>query len=337
MRRPGLTEPIRPSLTPLAASPTPLAKALHLFAFRPPAIHSPKPSSSDWGWPTDLPGLNWAQQHGKLKPSVEVLATASSNDTAMQAPLVTRLRYGAGQAVYVATDDLWRWRFGRGDVYYQQFWIQLVRMLGRHRVHGSPPDLQLTTSHSRVELGQPVVIELSVGDAMVLQRQLPRIPLAATQPENTQGQPAWKLLEQIDLIRTQPPTPPSADSGGSQQSQQLYRAIWKPQHTGQLTLRAQDPGLAMTGLSRTIEVIDPNDERRHPIPDHARLETLAHRSGGKVVPLDRLQDLVHLVPNRTRRTPNDLQESLWDSPMTILIVMLLLTLEWVGRKLIQLV
>ena len=72
------------------------------------------------------------------------------------------------------------------------------------------------------------------------------------------------------------------------------------------------------------------------VPD-PRLETLAAETGGKVVPLTSLDDLGTLIPKRAQRTPNDDREALWDSPFALIMVLLLITLEWVGRKMIRLV
>jgi len=103
-----------------------------------------------------------------------------------------------------------------------------------------------------------------------------------------------------------------------------------------LRLSVEDPALADLGVDATIEVIDPNDEMRQPLPDHARLRELAKQTSGRVVPLDKLDQLVARVPNRARRIDDDISERLWDSPMSLLMVLMLLTLEWVGRKLIRL-
>jgi hypothetical protein len=84
-------------------------------------------------------------------------------------------------------------------------------------------------------------------------------------------------------------------------------------------------------------VIHPDDERRQPATDHPRLETLAADTGGKVVSLAKLDDLATLIPKRAQRTANDDREALWDSPLALIIVLLLLTVEWVGRKMIRLV
>jgi len=92
---------------------------------------APRQPEQGLPWPEDLPPLHWVQQVGPLKPTAEVLAQAQqATARGRPLPLVMRMRYGSGQSVYVATDETWRWRYGRGELYFQQFWIQLLRMLG---------------------------------------------------------------------------------------------------------------------------------------------------------------------------------------------------------------
>ena len=333
MRRPGMTELFDAAQGSLMASPTPLARALNLFSLSTPDAVSRDEGVSDPRWPANLPGLLWAQVIAALKPSVDVLATASMSIEESPIPLVMRLRYGAGQSVYVATDDTWRWRYGRGDVYFQRFWVQLVRMLGRHRIREDTGRVQLSVSHRRIELGQTVVVELHVGDAMLLERDLPRVAVSVARTASMEG--AADRLERLELL-PQPQTGADVANGESSENQRVYRAAWRPSWAGQLTLRVVEPALEDLNITLPIEVIHPEDELRHPMPDHDRLVDLAELTGGQVVWPDRLDELAGLIPNRARRTPDDISESLWDSPLTLIIIMGLLTVEWVGRKVIQL-
>jgi len=334
MRRPGMTELFDATQGSLMVRPTPLARALNIFSLR-----TPDAADRDEGvlsrWPTNLPGLAWAQVVAALKPSVEVLATASINAQGSSIPLVMRLRYGAGQSVYVATDDTWRWRYGRGDVYFQRFWVQLVRMLGRHRIRQDTDGVRLSVSHRRIELGQTVVVMLHVDDAMLLERNLSRVAVSVAR-EGRGMEGTADSLERLELLPLQSQAGGGVAEGRSSENQRVYRAAWRPGWAGQLTLRVVEPALEDLNITLPIEVIHPEDEMRHPMPDHDRLADLAQQTGGRVVWPDRLDELVGLIPNRARRTPDDISEPLWDSPLTLIIVMGLLTVEWVGRKMIRL-
>ena len=88
--------------------------------------------------------------------------------------------------------------------------------------------------------------------------------------------------------------------------------------------------------SVTVEVFAPNDELRRPETDHALLEVLSLETGGQVLMPEQLSDLPELLPNRAVTSINPLNEGIWDSPLAFALVLLALTGEWIGRKLLKL-
>ncbi|MCX5662544.1 MAG: VWA domain-containing protein [Planctomycetota bacterium] len=347
MRSPAGVDRADPPV-PLVVSPTPLAEALQVMRLRPPApatapSDAPATEIAPPGWPVGLQPLRWAQSVGELKPSAEVLAFARPFDApaggsnVMSLPLVTRLRYGAGQSLYVATDETWRWRYARGEIYFEQFWMQLVRMLGRNRLRQSTDRAAMEVSARRVQAGQAVVVDVTLNDELLISRELTQIAVsvlkaeggpAGTQPgAQTGAQPA--ALERITLL----PKPRSAASAGPA----TYTGLWRPSTSGKLSLRVVEPALDDLNVTQAIEVLRPDDELRQPAPDRDRLVALSRDTGGSVVELNNLDELARVVPNRARRTPNDIREPLWNSSLALMLVVGLLTLEWVGRKAVRLV
>ena len=43
-----------------------------------------------------------------------------------------------------------------------------------------------------------------------------------------------------------------------------------------------------------------------------------------------------LLPNRSVRTETSITESIWDTPLVLMLVLVLLTAEWIGRKVMRL-
>ena len=330
MRRPGMVAPVDTAFVPIRAEPTPLAESLNLFVLRSPESVGGGGSVS-W-WPQELPGLMWAQEMGALKPSADVLMAGLSEGEGSQVPLVVRLRYGAGQVVYVASDDTWRWRYGRGDLYFERFWVELIRMLGRHRVQDDTRRVRLDVSHRRVEVGQSVVVEVRVSDAMLLERDMPSLSVTVTDSADDEG----LVQERLELLPVADRSEGVLDNGGLVDRQRVYRAVWRLSVAGRLVLKLAEPGLGDLDTAVPVEVFRRDDEMQHPLPDHDRLRELADLSGGQVVELDRLEELAGLIPNRAKRTPDDISEPLWDSPLTLIVVLVLITAEWVGRKVIRL-
>ncbi len=73
-----------------------------------------------------------------------------------------------------------------------------------------------------------------------------------------------------------------------------------------------------------------------PETDHALLEALTATTGGQVLAPDDLGQLPQLLPNRSVQTVKPLSERIWDTPLAFALVLLVLTAEWIGRKVLRL-
>lgn len=316
---------------------TPLAKRLEVLELEPN-----KPNSADTVASLTTP-LRWVQQIGELKPVTEVLAegqfvNANGKGKKKRLPLITSLRYGAGQVLYVASDDFWRWRYAKGDLYYQPFWTQLVRLLGRGRINQTDQSTTLTTAHHRLLLKQNTVVKLTTRDALLLDQNRPSIRVLVESMRD------GKVVDQIDLLKQNTASvgtsKPGGTSGGTsgETSGGVYQTIWQPRHTGRLRLYPADSTLAANGsVQAFIQVQHPDDEMRQPQPDLALLKRLADQTGGKVVALDQLDTLAQVLPNRARRTPDDIRYPLWHDLWVYLLFVGLITTEWILRKVCKLV
>ena len=282
------------------------------------------------GWPIDLsdPSFGWSQLQWvqridpeRLKPTAEVLATAVpiDGDRQDQTPLVIAMRFGAGQVLYVATDEIWRWRYGRGERLYERFWVQLLRLLGREAVESDLP-VRLTVGPDRVEMGRPVLVTVDLLDVSV----------GITAPETV-------LVEAVDeqglIVRT---IELSASGEAS------WTGSWIPDQLGSVEHRIAEWSLAsMAGdQSAMVEVVRPDDELRLADADHDLLATIAEETGGSVhdirQPGDQraVFDRIHeVLPNRAVITEIPLRERIWTSPLFFLVILLLVTVEWSGRRL----
>jgi hypothetical protein len=321
--------PLRGSLTvpvigtPVNLVPTELAERLGLLQL---AADEQAP------WPTELAdptsgwsSLYWAQriEPGRLKPTAEVLAETSRQFRGANLPLVIQMRYGAGQIIYVATDEIWRWRYGRGELMPERFWVQIIRRLGRESLAGSEEAATLDVMPRRLTTSQVMQIELELLDAQLFDET--RVSVSAV-VETADGRP----VAEIELRRQDDP------SSTDRKSTVGFAASYRPGVTGQLRVRVDDPTLNGLRLTVPVEVFAPEDELRRPETDHGLLEALAAQTGGEVLPPDELGELAELLPNRSVRTINPLTERIWDTPLVFGLVLLLLTFEWVGRKVVRL-
>ncbi len=109
----------------------------------------------------NMPGVYWDAKVDKAKPAAEVLLEDPSPEKATRAglmPVVALQSYGAGQTIFVGTDETWRWRKNVGEKYYTRFWGQTLLRLGLPRLLGASRLTQLATEKKAYVSGERVTI-----------------------------------------------------------------------------------------------------------------------------------------------------------------------------------
>lgn len=293
----------------------------------------PVVGNADLGWTR----LRWAQRlrPDRLKPAVEVLATARPvDDPAAEAsadeglPLVTSMRFGAGRAVYVGTDETWRWRYGRGDELADRFWLPLIRAAARGRAGRGDRAGTLTATPDPASAGQPVNLVLEVDDQALLE--------SAPAEARVQIEPPGGRPESVTLRREAPATPsgqdPPASSGVAR-----FTAVWRPTEPGRVTVATTGDWPPGEPITAELVVVASDDELLRPQADHEALAALAAATGGAVIAPNEVRSLFEQLPNRENRTPGPLERAtLWDRWVVWATLIGLLGLEWLGRRLVRL-
>lgn len=320
---------------------TPLAERLGVLE-----LGDPDPETGVTAWPMGVSDprtgwsiLRWAQllTPDRLKATAEVLALGvpesawpitgdtplaepSSSTLDSATPLVTSMRYGAGRVIYVATDEIWRWRYGRGEALTERFWIPFIRALGRDRLArtGQSAILEVTPRQARVD--QPVRLVVRLLDQSLVDRASESVVLriARTGPTGDSESPVQ--------IRLAPEA--GADAGTA------YAATWVATQPGRYQITSDDA--LLPGLSGEVVISHPDDELRRLETNHPLLASLSEPNAGH--PLDPA-DLASLVdlPSRARTVEAQPDvETLWDKPLALILLLVLLVAEWMGRRLIKL-
>jgi hypothetical protein len=265
---------------------------------------------------------------GTLKPAAEALALASPVEGAgTPTPAVVTMRFGAGRVIYVATDEVWRYRFGKGEDIPERFYVQLIRLLGRESVAraGKPAVLSLTPKDP--EVGATVRVGVELVDQALLDARPTSITVRLSRAGNTESD------------RTEITLKPIGDSGGGAAGRaKAFVGTWVPPAAGTWTGVVTDALLEGKGVTATTEVVMPDDELRHPEADHPALTALAQETGGTVLGEDSINKLPSVLPRREVRTLSIArQETLWDRPGVLGLLIGLLTVEWVLRRVIRLI
>ncbi|MFG0283544.1 MAG: hypothetical protein ACF8R7_03910 [Phycisphaerales bacterium JB039] len=322
--------PPEPYREPVTMRPTPLAERSGLLQL-----------GADGGWPAELSdpatgwsALRWAQRidSDQLKPAAEALALATpiseggslSPETLTGDPIVISMQYGAGRIFYIATDEIWRWRYARGEALPEKFWLPLVRLQGRQRLARSAHPAMLEVRPRRAVTDQPVRISVRLHEQSLVDLRLGSISARIRRFGETAGGESVALAPE--------------DAGALRGVSQEYAASWVPTEPGEWEIVIDEPALAMMDLRQRIEVRLPDDELRRPEADHALLTSLAEATGGRAFTAAELGELPPLLPSRDviiSGAPD--VETLWDKPAVLALLLMLLTAEWVGRRLLRLV
>lgn len=274
--------------------------------------------------------LWWWQriEEDALKPTTEVLARFEPAEQAGAAmPAVMTMPYGAGRVVYVATDELWRYRYARGEPLFERFYLPLVRMQARGRLARTGAEAALSVSPRPALVERPARIEVRLLDQSLVDRRLPSVR-AQVRPIEDDGQTGMAQTLTLGV----------EDTGARRALSQGYAASWLPTEPGGYEIIVDEPLLAPLGLRIEVEVLADSDELRDPMADHDVLASLAERTGGRVFGMDTIGELPGVLPRREVVIAGQPQiEPLWDRPVVLIVLLVLLAMEWVGRRLIRLI
>ena len=299
-------------------APTPLSRQLGVLVLDPsdPSGWAMELSDSSTGW-SRLRSVQNIEPN-QIKPTTEVLATGTDIDGETR-PVLLSMRFGAGQVLYSAMDDVWRWRFGRGELLTERWWIGLVRMLARQALDTSGKSMELSIQPDEIIPGTAVRIQLSVMDERLASTLGDSISLEI-EDENEQSS------TELELLR----------SGDSAE----WSADWFPDRIGQYQLDISDPLLVAESRSMgpsSVDVIRPDDEFRNPDADHQLLAELAESTGGSVLDPESLDSLPSVLPNREVLVENPIIIPIWNTGAVFFLVLGFLSAEWIGRRLIRMI
>lgn len=261
-----------------------------------------------------LPGPDWYYVTKQLKDGAQVLATASQDKTAESkaaAPLLISQFVGAGRVVMQTNDETYRWIGYRGsELMHERYWIQMLRWLSRGKLNRQT-QTELIVEPRQSQVGEPIqiVAKLSAEASAAIGDAACQVTLEQVGAES----------RTIELKRTQAAT---AEYKATESSLPAgsYRAFLS---------RPSDPS---TG-SVTFTVTAPPGEQANLRSDWRAMQTLAEQSHGQFYTATNaenwLRDLPKGSPVRRGALP---PLPLWNSSWVAVLLVLLLTCEWIMRR-----
>ena len=126
---------------------------------------------------SDLPSLHYVHFIRNLKPTAEIIGKFINTKSGHEDNAIAMMHYGEGNTLYIGTDELWRWRYGKGERYYEEFWLSLIRLIVKQK-DISPVVFKPSTS--RAVANEEIIIDLDINNGLFTQSNEDNLYLKVT-------------------------------------------------------------------------------------------------------------------------------------------------------------
>ncbi|HEY1859107.1 MAG TPA: hypothetical protein VGG61_02065, partial [Gemmataceae bacterium] len=293
----------------------------------------PTPEQSQTRW-RDLPPHFWGVL-GNAKPGATTLAYVDpgmGDDQAKREKdnaLIVRHNYGFGRVLFVGLDSTWRWRYKVGDTYHHRFWGQVVRWAATDKplVEGNEW-VRFGTREPVYQQGQEVEVVARLAEETPKVR--PDALAGARIFRMVDGKPVEAALATLTPREAQPRVLEAKVRNLPAGQYAIELAI--PDLEGKLQGKPDADGKIQP--LRALFTINPtgNEEMAELASNWPLLEELAVKSGGQFFTPDQASELAKLVTSRAVTRSEHTENRLWQWWPMLVLLLTLLTLEWIGRK-----
>jgi hypothetical protein len=263
-----------------------------------------------------LPGFQWYAPVLRARPGSEVLCVHKdvSNEYGRLPLLVTRT-FGAGKVLFMGTDGAWRWRKGVEDTYHYRFWGQVVRWMAYQRNVAKGETMRLFYVPDQPQMRQTLTLHANVTERGGEPLQKGDVTARITAPSG-----------KVELVRLNS----TGDEWG------VFTGRFNAEEPGkhQVQLFCKQTGAT---LDASFYVQGAAVERVGKPARPEVLEELARVTHGKVIPADRIDDIVQSIAAIPDPPPSIHRVPLWSEPSTAGVLIALMGIFWTGRKIIGLI
>ncbi|MBI4229927.1 MAG: hypothetical protein HY608_03745, partial [Planctomycetes bacterium] len=283
-------------------------------------LDGPEENRRMWG---DLESLRWFYPSQGLKPLAAALAVHPFRKDHNQAPypLVALHQHGRGSVLYLAIDETYRWGKGfpeRSHLHpFNRFWGQAIRFLATEKMLGGRTNVVLSSDKSQYAVGEEAFFTARAIDPSVGAR-LPRaLILTVRRPD------------QIDVA-----VPLERREGEEAVWQGILPVAQRGSYRSTLPPETAAPGETPAHIEFEAEAF--TVELQSPRLNRDLLESMASLSDGRVVEWEDLGTIARLLEERVEVTPSRSTVSWMSMPLGWILLFVAVIVEWVGRKLLQL-
>jgi uncharacterized membrane protein len=271
---------------------------------------SPELSKNNLLW-EELPNLFSINLFGSVKAGAVVLAEKSPDNFGEAEPLLVIQRYGSGRTAALATTSTWRWKMLRDakDTRHERFWRQLVRWLGQD----APGIVNVDLNRDRFVINEEIPLRATVFDKNY-------DPLNFVEVSGTIADPSGEIQE-IKFIQE------LNDEGE-------YISKFVPRKSGiyLLEVEARKEGNLVGKKNQSLLSRPSKQEYYDAGLKQNFLKNLVEMTGGKYYSPENAGNISSNLKSRKTSKSILTSEYIWDIPFFFIIIVLLLSVEWIYRR-----
>ena len=274
---------------------------------------------------SNLGPLPWYQPVSRLSQFGTALAVHPQDkcvDGKTPQPIIAVRSYGKGEVIYIGFNETWRLRRKYGELYYRQFWGQMIHRLGLSHALGSQKRFVVRTDRQQYQADDKVLLTVEAYNANF-------------EPLTDEDLPEHKLTAELTL--------PSSSADGKRTQElsipQLREGVFEARipvlQGGEHRVSVHDP---VTGEHSDIffQVTNVAVERRNAVRNVSLQKEIAAATRGQSYDLGSVNNFLHdFEPPQLSETSVRV-EALWNSWACFTLVVLLMLGEWLVRKLVSL-
>jgi uncharacterized membrane protein len=261
---------------------------------------------------TAVPALTGFNPTAGPKPGATVLLQGSAPDSRGQSPILLAFqRFGRGKSAAFTTGTSWRWRMGQvhTDNFHELFWKQMLRWL----VGDAPDPVNSAAEKSSYSPEETVTIRAEANDSSFLPLNNAQVSAQVKSPSGQLNslQLAWDV-----------------EKDGT------YSAAFKPPEEGiyEVSSEALQGNKSLGTAKSNFRIAESNEEFHNAAMNPDLLKRLSAATGGR-----------YYSPDDSRTLPEDIsyidtgssrleERDLWDMPFLFLLLVGLVSTEWIFRK-----
>ncbi len=259
-----------------------------------------------------LADLRWWYPVRKATPGAQVIAFHPTQRNQFgPRPLLITGSYGEGPVFFSATDETWRWFHGFGARYFNSFWGNVIRHLARAHLYRGSKRFKLMSSASEYGRGDTAFLTAFVKDA--------NFDDAVARTQRVMITPPKGRGRVVEFEKKQ---------AGE------YIHAFRPAHLGHYEAWVVGPeGIAGRHYSPvTFEVKFTDPEALDPTMNESALQSIADAANGTYHSLVNSAELLEQLQSDSVRHRMAEPEPLRNRNWLPIVLILLLTIEWILRK-----